>query len=296
QGVCTFCHPSCAECNSNAASTSCTTCYPGSVLSRATDSSTAGTCIPECTGRYAENCGAGMCTAVLGGSKYCSRCAAGYAPIDGMCTKVGTTRRDASVCTASDGKCTACTGNYALLSGGCYNTKALPGSAVCTQAGSNGQCQTCANGQQYTSGNCPACAEGCSACNAGQTQQCTKCLAGCYLDSTAKACKKCSENSNGITGISNCVSCAAPTGNHKLITCCPKIDSSTSGTKGDGAGKNIFSTSVIMSVFVLPAFSIGGLAEFLVSDRPVAIAGRYLLEEADLSTVYEPTSLCDVPT
>ncbi|ESU41158.1 Variant-specific surface protein, partial [Giardia duodenalis] len=295
--VCTSCHTSCAECNGNANQDSCTACYPGSVLNRTTDSGNTGTCIPECTGKFAENCEKDMCTAVLGGSKYCSKCVVGYAPIDGVCTAMPAGARDVSGCTASGGKCTACTGaNYALLSSGCYNTKALPGSAVCTQAGSNGQCQTCANGQQYTSGNCPACAEGCSACNAGQTQQCTKCLAGCYLDSTAKACKKCSENSNGITGISNCVSCAAPTGNHKLITCCPKIDSSTIDTRGDGVDKNIFSTSVITSVFVLPAFSIGGLAEFLVSGQPITIAGRYLLEETDPSTVYKPASLCDVPT
>ena len=151
---------------------------PGSVLNK-TASSTAGTCIPECTGRYAENCADGQCTAVLGDSKYCSRCKNGYAPIDRMCTNVATTRRDASVCTASGGVCTACTGTYALLSGGCHDTQALPGMAVCTAA-TSGSCTTCANGQNANSGVCPACAEGCSACNAGQTQQCTKCLAGYY--------------------------------------------------------------------------------------------------------------------
>ena len=128
--VCTPCHASCSSC-SDAASTSCTACYPGHVLNK-TDSLNTGACIPECTGRYAENCEAGMCTAVLGGSKYCSRCKSGYAPIDGLCTNVATTRRDASVCTASNGVCTACTGTYALLSGGCYNTKALLGMAVRT--------------------------------------------------------------------------------------------------------------------------------------------------------------------
>ena len=291
--ICTPCHTSCSSC-SDAAESSCTACYPGSVLNKI-DSSTAGTCIPECTRRYAENCEAGMCTAVLGGSKYCSKCAVGYAPIDGMCTKVATTRRDTSVCTASNGVCTACTGDYALLSGGCYNTKALPGMAVCTAA-TSGSCTTCANGQVYTNNNCPACAEGCSTCTSGNTQQCTKCLAGYYLDNTAKACKKCSENSNGITGISNCVNCAPPTGNHKAITYCSKIDSSAIGTGGDGMDRNIFSISVVTCASSLGTLTIGGLAGFFVNDRPIAIAGMSLLEETDPSTVYESASLCNVPT
>ncbi|ESU43689.1 Variant-specific surface protein, partial [Giardia duodenalis] len=87
--ICTPCHTSCAECNNSAEATSCTACYPGHVLNK-TDSSTTGTCIPECTGRYAENCEAGMCTAVLGGSRYCSRCKSGYVPVDGLCVSSGT--------------------------------------------------------------------------------------------------------------------------------------------------------------------------------------------------------------
>ncbi|ESU44698.1 Variant-specific surface protein, partial [Giardia duodenalis] len=217
--ICKPCHVSCAECNSNANQDSCTACYPGSVLSKS-DSLNTGTCIPECTGRYAENCEAGMCTAVLGGSKYCSKCKSGFVPVDGLCVPAGT-RAPPTGCTPGDGVCSSCTGTYFLQSGGCYNTKALPGSAVCTQAGSNGQCQTCANGQQYTSGNCPACAEGCSACNAGQTQQCTKCLAGYYLDSTASKCVKCSKDSTDgtIKGVSNCVSCKEPSSGPGPVTC-----------------------------------------------------------------------------
>ena len=59
---------------------------------------------------------------------------------------------------------------------------------------------------------------------------------------------------------------------------------------------NIFSTSVVTCASSLGTLTIGGLAEFFVNDRPVAIVGRYLLEEADLSAVYESTSLCNVPT
>ncbi|ESU45614.1 Variant-specific surface protein, partial [Giardia duodenalis] len=64
--VCKPCHVSCAECNSNANQDSCTACYPGHVLNRTTDSGSTGTCIPECTGRYAESCEANQCTAELG--------------------------------------------------------------------------------------------------------------------------------------------------------------------------------------------------------------------------------------
>ena len=293
--ICKPCHVSCAECNSNANQDSCTACYPGHVLNRTTDSSNTDTCIPECTGRYAENCEAGMCTAELGGSKYCSRCKSGFVPVDGLC--VSATARAPTGCTPGEGVCSSCTRTYFLQSGGCYNTQALPGMAVCTTA-NGGPCSQCANGQTAASSNCPACAEGCSACNAGQTQQCTACLAGYYLSNSK--CFKCTadsnEGSNAVTNISNCVNCAPSSVNHKLITCCPKIDSCTIDTRGDGVDKNIFSTSVVTSVFVLPAFSICGLAEFLVSDRPIAIAGRYLLEETDPSTVYKPASLCDVST
>ncbi|ESU43090.1 Variant-specific surface protein, partial [Giardia duodenalis] len=190
QGVCTLCHTSCSSC-SDAASTSCTACYPGHVLSKGAGT-TKGTCIAECTGAFMAHCKADGCTLDVGGSRYCDACEDGYAPIDGVCTAIAAGARDASGCKASGGKCTACTGaNYALLSGGCYNTKALPGSAVCTAA-NNGQCQTCANGQTYASGNCPTCAEGCAKC-ATNANTCTECLAGYYKSGTS--CVKCSENS-----------------------------------------------------------------------------------------------------
>ena len=250
------CHVSCAECNSNANQDSCTACYPGSVLNKGETGNT-GTCIPECTGRYAENCADGQCTAVLGGSKYCSKCKSGYAPIDGMCTAVATTSRDASVCTASDGVCTACTGAYTLLSGGCYDTKTLPGSAVCTAVtGNNGQCTTCANGQAYANNNCPACAEGCSACTSGNTQQCTECLARYYLFNSK--CVKCSETSSNIQGVPNCVSCTPPTGDSGPVTCYATREfTDPSVNKGD------LSTDAIAGISVAAVVVVGGLVGFL---------------------------------
>ncbi|ESU44491.1 Variant-specific surface protein, partial [Giardia duodenalis] len=217
--VCTPCHTSCAECNSNANQDSCTACYPGSVLNK-TDSLNTGTCIPECTGRYAENCEANQCTAVLGGSKYCSRCKSGFVPVDGLCVSSGTTRAPPAGCTpGTDGTCSACTDTYFKESGGCYLSTAYPGKTLCSQA-SNGQCSQCANGQTQNNGIYPACDPTCATCETGKSQECKTCFSGYYFDVTNKVCKKCSENSadGKIQGVENCVSCAPPASSG-TVTC-----------------------------------------------------------------------------
>ncbi|ESU37730.1 Variant-specific surface protein [Giardia duodenalis] len=228
-----------------------------------------GTCIKECTGDFMAHCKANGCSLNVGGSKYCDQCEDGYAPVDGVCTKVASTTRDASGCKASGGKCTECGANYALLSGGCYNTQKLPGSSVCTAAQNKGQCKTCANGQTYADKNCPACTEGCAKCASGK-ETCTDCLAGYYKGAGDK-CFKCTDSdkasSNAITGVENCISCAPPTGGSGPVTCYvtqQKADDGTGGdTGGDSTNRSGLSTGAIAGISVAAVVVVGGLVGFL---------------------------------
>ncbi|ESU40779.1 Variant-specific surface protein, partial [Giardia duodenalis] len=292
--VCKSCDPSCASCAAVGAN-KCLSCPAGKVLKYTSESSpTDGSCMDECK---ANTDGCADCGATIGGSRYCSKCNdASQAPLNGNCA-ANTAR--IQFCTKVDGgACTQCANGYFLLDGGCYETGRQPGKSVCTTA-NNGQCQTCANTLSPSNGVCPACPAGCSKCSGSSgSQTCSECLAGYYLSGTS--CVKCSENgTNGgtnIQGIKDCMSYILPSGNQRPVARCSKIDSSTSGKRGDGVDKNGFSISVVTCASSLDTLTIGGLAEFFVNDRPIAIAGRYLLEEADLSAVYESTSLCNVPT
>ena len=264
--VCTSCHASCASCQDDNAESSCTACYPGSVLNQGSTAGK-GPCIKECTGRYAENCEKDMCTAVLGGSKYCSKCKSGYVPVDGLCVSAGTTKAAPTGCTpGTDGTCSACKDAYFLQSGGCYLSTAYPGNTLCSQA-TTGKCTKCANGQTADSGtgSCPACDSTCKTCTtANDPTKCSACFPGYYLDSTAKACKKCSETSGDILGVDNCISCDPPSGNQGSVTCYVKTSgggSSDNSTGGD-SGPNL-SSGAIAGISVAVIVVVGGLVGFL---------------------------------
>ncbi|EFO65167.1 VSP [Giardia lamblia P15] len=275
-GMCTSCHTSCAECDGDS-ETSCTACYPGAVLDRMVTNGHTGACIPECTGKYAENCEANQCTAVVGGSKYCSRCKSGYVPVDGLCVLVETaTRASPTGCTPSennDGTCKACTATYFLQSGGCYQSAAYPGSKLCGNA-QDGKCTNCANEQkpEDSTGSCPACASGCKTCDAASKETCKTCLPGYYL--AGAKCVKCdTDDPNGgshIVGVPNCISCAAPAspspGASTPVTCYVKTDGTSGGGGSSGGGstnKSGLSTGAIAGISVAVVVVVGGLVGFL---------------------------------
>ena len=263
KNICKPCHTSCASCESKANQDSGTACYPGSVLNKI-ESSTAGTCIPECTGRYAENCEANQCTAVLVGSKYCSKCKSGFVPVDGLC--VSATARVLAGCTSKgDGTCSACTDKYFLQSGGCYLSTAYPGKTLCSNA-ADGKCTQCTNTQtaDQKTGSFPSCSAGCSKCSgSSDPKTCSECLAGYYLSGTS--CVKCSENgtngSNTITGVKDCVSCAPPATSGPVtcyVTQTPTVDPTDPSVNKTG-----LSSGAIAGISVAVIVVVGGLVGFL---------------------------------
>ena len=264
--VCAPCHASCASCQADDTETSCTACYPGYSLLYGTDGSSAtGRCVKECTGEFGAHCITGQCDGVVGGSRYCKKCEHGYVPIDGVCTATGAVR-STGMCTAGEGVCTGCTGDYALLSSGCYNTKKLPGSSVCTAA-SNGACTTCAANNQAPAGgsSCPTCSDGCAKCS--DSSACSECLPG-YYKGTGNKCFKCTEgdnaSSNAITGVESCVSCAPPSGGAGgPVTCYIKADNNSDGSGGDTTNKGGLSTGAIAGISVAAVVVVGGLVGFL---------------------------------
>ncbi|KWX11150.1 Variant-specific surface protein [Giardia duodenalis assemblage B] len=117
------------------------------------------------------------------------------------------------------------------------------------------------NGQAPNSVVCPACPAGCSKCSGSSgSQTCSECLAGYYF-STDK-CVKCSENSNGITGVPNCVSCALPTGNSGPVTCYvtqePTVDPADPSVNKGG-----LSSGAIAGISIAVIAVVGGLVGFL---------------------------------
>ncbi|EFO61646.1 High cysteine membrane protein Group 1 [Giardia lamblia P15] len=123
-------------------------------------------------------------------------------PINGVCAE-----DTANWCTQSGEtdfsygtSCLQCTGTDVFyFKGGCYSTKTEPGSLICKTA-SGGICTTCNTDSHYVFAN-PS--------TGTKTEQCISCGDG--------------YGANGYSGVENCKTCAAPSGNSNMATCsaCP---------------------------------------------------------------------------
>ncbi|ESU39997.1 Variant-specific surface protein, partial [Giardia duodenalis] len=243
---CKACHESCKTC-SGATNADCTECPAGKALKYGSGD-TKGTCGEGCT----TGTGQGACKTcglTVEGTAYCSACSVDSEyPQNGVCapktTRATDTCNDVSV---SGGVCNACANSYFRMNGGCYEIARYPGKSVCTAVASGGNtCASPAPGYNVNGGTLVTCPEGCSACisstacttcadgyvklnNACTTchtscltcetsaTKCEECTSGYYL--SGSTCTSCESNSGDITGVSGCLSCAAPTGSTGPVLC-----------------------------------------------------------------------------
>ncbi|EET01495.1 VSP [Giardia duodenalis ATCC 50581] len=134
------------------------------------------------------------------------------------------------------------------MDGGCYETGKYPGKSVCTSAPTGGTCTSLASGYYLNSGTLVTCGTGCAECTNSDScttcadgyvklnnaQTCTKCNAGCAtFTGTASTCSTCADgyylsnskcitcdkSDGSITGVSGCLSCAAPSGSTGPVLC-----------------------------------------------------------------------------
>ncbi|ESU42579.1 Variant-specific surface protein, partial [Giardia duodenalis] len=286
-GACQKCDASCKTCYGSA--TDCLACDAGKIMSYTT-SDTTGRCIPQC----AQASGAGNCETcglTIEGAAYCSKCSQGNEyPQNGVCA---TKARAAPTCkdgTVENGICKVCADGFFKINGGCYSASRLPGSTVCTKAASTGgtcqtysgegysidgsgnlvecpancgecssstACTTCMPGYALSGSACAKCHESCATCS-GAAETCTACANGYYkVGSTTGPCTSCETDNGSVTGVSGCLSCAAPTGGSGPVLCYLVKDS----TAGD-SDPNL-SSGAIAGISVAVIAVVGGLVGFL---------------------------------
>lgn len=87
---------------------------------------------------------------------------------------------------------------------------------------------------------------------------CKECASGYYKTTSGSgACTSCESNSGGITGVKDCASCAAPTGNTGPVLCY-LVKDITAGNSGPN-----LSSGAIAGISVAVIVVVGGLVGFL---------------------------------
>ncbi|ESU36819.1 Variant-specific surface protein, partial [Giardia duodenalis] len=255
---CEPCDPSCAACTTEGPA-KCTLCPPGKMLKYTNDDpSQGGSCVDECK---AEMDGCAECGAIIGGTKYCSKCKEDkWAPQNGVCAN-SVTR--SSFCTnAAGGVCTQCAADHFLQDGGCYKLGRQPGEQICTTASSAGKCETCTNSLRPNDGACPSCHSTCKTCStADSSDKCTSCAAGYYMvGSAAGPCTSCDSNSGSVKGVAGCLNCAPPSSGSGSVLCYLMKDADSTGGSTNRSG---LSTGAIAGIAMAAVIVVGGLVGFL---------------------------------
>lgn len=260
-GKCITCDESCKTCGGSTKK-DCLACPAGTVHSVGTG---LGECLQECSATAAGNCA--LCNAIIDGTRYCSKCVPGEAPIDGRCELISVARNVACV-TSGDGTCTSCPATHFLFNGGCYATSRYPGSAVCTSS-SNGLCTNCADGFTSTNGICSNCVSGCSSCSSAAASACTLCTEGYFpaFSGSQGVCKRCDDTTitNGYQGVQNCRLCVAPQQAGPALC----LDASEISNKSSLSAGAI--TGITIAVLAVVGCAVGLLVWFLCCRRSKAV-------------------------
>ena len=180
-GSCRGCVLSCSNCSTTNI-TQCTSCAPGLTLVN----SACVACPDKC-----QTCSSGVC----------ATCIPGFSPnANGVCVL------------ACQITCATCADNQPSVCQSCYSGAYLNGSTCIlnTTCNTDLSCTDCGQGLGYVlvGSQCVQCTgiSNCLQCNAGNTQQCAKCLNGYYLDSTY-LCQACPSSCITCNSADVCTGC-----------------------------------------------------------------------------------------
>ena len=194
------------------------------------------------------NCAEGQCDVTIGDKTYCSQCATGYVPINGVCTvhtnSAGISAAGCKVSgkdpTATSVKCEQCdAAKYFLYKGGCYSTADAPGNLMCKTVTTNGICSQAADTNKYfVPPGADASHDSVVACN--DTTEITLTDGKKYVG--VDKCKTCTAPTNGNTVTPTAATCTECSAELYLKTATGATPPSCVGASE--CGKGLFPTTV----------------------------------------------------